>query len=67
MSELLLVTEGRCPLPPSPGAVLVKAPLRIAGLLFCGAPAGSDNRGFLVLWLVPFSRVKQFRNAPGRR
>jgi hypothetical protein len=36
-SELLMVTEGRCPSPPAPDAALVKAPLRIAGLLFVEA------------------------------
>jgi hypothetical protein len=32
-----MVTEGRCPSPPAPDAALVKAPLRIAGLLFVEA------------------------------
>ena len=39
VSELLLVIEGRCPTLQPPDAALVKAPLRIAGLLFCGRDA----------------------------
>jgi hypothetical protein len=54
-SELLMVTEGRCPQPPPPHAALVKAPLRIAGLLFVEAAStafqgGTDIRAFRFLY-----------------
>ena len=55
VSELLMVTEGRCPSPPAPDAALVKAPLRIAGLLFVEAAStafqgGTDIRAFRCLY-----------------